>query len=292
MSSHSSGFAATPEENSENDTLIDEMQERMGELLKYPQELSAAQNELELLKRRLALAEQEKEKQQEEIRSMQGKADQVAKERLQFEKQLSAVTREREELKSTVEALQAELREAQDASVQEVHQKVSLQAADFKRVTDAKDRQIAEMNARIEELKTAEAKNMDVIVRQANDCEQLTKENAELASQSEQRARENAIVQHDIEVLTRHVQDYKQLLSTEKQRRKKAEAMLASAMQEKTSLQQIQTEKESEIDDLVGKLVVIDELNAKLAETETQFELMFSKYNKMKRRYARLIAEV
>jgi hypothetical protein len=68
--------------------------------------------------------------------------------------------------------------------------------------------------------------------------------------------------------------------------------MTCFATQEKTSLQQIQTEHESAIDDLIGKLPGIAERNVTMAETEIQCELVLSKDRKMTWRYTRLFVDV
>jgi hypothetical protein len=42
-------------------------------------------------------------------------------------------------------------------------------------VPDAKDQQIAAMRTKLDELNTVDAKRMDMLVRQTNDCLQFTK---------------------------------------------------------------------------------------------------------------------
>jgi chromosome segregation ATPase len=133
---------------------------------------------------------------------------------------------------------------------------------------------------------------MDVIVRQANDCEQLNKENAGLIAKVDQLTQENAIAFHDNELFRRQLEDYEGLLATEKQKRKKIESQLGAVTQEKTRLERIRADKEAEVEALVAKLAIVDELNTKLTEAEETQIMTRSKSDKIKRRYKKLLTEI
>jgi chromosome segregation ATPase len=293
MTSRSSPFDSLPDDK---DPLIDEMQERMGELLKYPQELCAARHEIDVLKHAMASEQRDHQDQagklEAALKTLHTENATLRQDLSVSEKRLSEVLREKEGLKSTIESLKAELKQAQETSVHQVEQQMTAQTKDFKRLTESKDRKIFDLSGRIEELKTTEAKNMDVIVRQANDCEQLNRENAELVAKVDQLTRENTVALHDIDLFRRQLEDYEGLLAAEKQKRKKSEAALVSMTNEKTQLERIRTDKEAEIEGLVAKLGVIDELNAQLTEEQEAHTITQVKGDKTKRRYKRLLQEI
>jgi chromosome segregation ATPase len=284
----------------EKDTIIDEMQAKIGDLLKVNQELMQVKHQMDALKQSQFREQQqfagEKQAFQQQIRSLKsGNADLEAKiMSLKSAKADLEIDRDNlkttvHELKSTITNLRAEISDIQKSSQAELRQVVSTHREEQTYQADDRDRKIAALTVKINELKEAEERNSNVILRQANDYEKANRERAQLVI-------DNSQLQNTIVACQAENERLKEAFATEKRKRKSREEVVRTVSEEKEAVEKQLHEKENDNEALCGRvsdlLANIDELKVQLSEVEQESATWQRKYLKLGKRYENLANEM
>lgn len=290
----------------DKDTLIDEMQEKIGELLKCNQDLCDARNQNEILKEQIAQMQKqfkiEKIALEDEIavyEAAQHDSEQYTK---ALEQQVATLTEENKSLKGRIEDMKNEIQDIHNSSEEELKQQVLIQTSQFKTSAEIKDRKIAELMAEIQELKNTNTENMNALVKQAKDCDKCSDENQALV-------RENASLKRELASTQEIIDDAKQKLKMEKEQRKLMQEKIEQVNREKAELadakvklQAAMNEKNDLIQDLQSKVSSIKALDAQAESFEALAEFLekkikqastfHEKYNKLKKQHKKLLAQM
>jgi chromosome segregation ATPase len=176
--------------SSDKDPLIDEMQVKIGELLRVSQELSAAKNQIHSLKETLSRQTQqfgrEREQFQATIADLEGK--------LRTERdRVSSLEDSNEELTRA----KAEL-ETENADLNDKMAKLKARAADMEQAHStkltksiaAKERQITELHSQLKEAQSSQSSSSDSIARHRTENTQLQERNKQLSAERNEKAEE------------------------------------------------------------------------------------------------------
>ena len=290
----------------DKDTLIDEMQEKIGELLKCNQDLCEANNQIEALKEQLAQNEKqfriEKIALEDEIGALKSTLQENEDELKDLRDRLKKAEEENEALNEKLWKAKEDGRDLRDLSADEVQQQVSLQSMDMHGMIEEKDRRIADLMAQVQDLKEANTKNMDSLVNCTRECETLT-------SEIERVKGEKAALEDDLQVAKERTEAVQESLNQEKEHSKAVEIELEQVKNEKSEVQEEKTKLQGEIDsknevikDLQSKLAVVKAMDVEAESFEEIAQFLErkikqaasykSKFTKLKKYYAQLLHEM
>ena len=291
----------------DKDTLIDEMQEKIGELLKCNQDLCEANNQIEALKEQLTQNEKqfriEKIALEDEIGALKATNQENEDELKDLRERSKKAEAENDALNEQLWKMKEAVKDAYNASDDEViGPNTTVQAIDLQSVLEDKERKIADLTAQVQELKEANTRNMDSLVSYTKECETLN-------SEIEKVRGEKAALEGDLEDAKAHTLEIQESLEQEKENRKALEVELEQSKEEKSEIQKEKTKLQSEIDgkndlikDLQGKIAVIKALDVEAESFEEIAEFLAkkikqaasykSKFAKLKKYYGRLVSEM
>jgi chromosome segregation ATPase len=155
--------------SSEKDPLIDEMQEKIGELLRVSQELSAAKNQIHALQETLAAQKQRAEHDCDELQGTIARLEELTRSREDEIASLSTtnkrLSRDNADLESKIEALEGQLGQVRRESETQVGQ--------LARGIAKKTKEAESLKTRLHEAESSQSSSSDTIARHETELSRL-----------------------------------------------------------------------------------------------------------------------
>lgn len=198
------------------DTIIDNLQEKMGELLQTNQELCSVRNQIEIIREKNILLQSQLD--QEKLISKQ--VPELQKEISEKNDMISRLTKQIDELKQTNESLNSKIDELNQKieqilqnSEKELIQKVNFQTSELRSQIEIKNNEIQSLKQLINELKAQNTSSNESFVQ-----ERIEKER--LAVMQADKEKENMQFKEEINKLTNKFRSFKEKHQKEKENNK------------------------------------------------------------------------
>lgn len=163
--------------NSANkDTIIDNLQEKMGELLKTNQELCSVRNQIQIIKEKNIVLQSQLEQEKKissQIPELQKEISEKSTLIINLKNQINDLKQNNDSLNSNIESLKQKIEQITQDSQNELKQKVNMQTSELKATIEIKNNEIQSLKQQLEELKALNTSNNESIIQSRIDKERL-----------------------------------------------------------------------------------------------------------------------
>lgn len=171
----------------DKDTIIDQMQEKFGELLKENQELYSAKNQLNALKDKIVQLQHDKENEKHQFEDTITQYEYKCRD---YEDKIASLNQKIQELKedndhlsNTVIELKRKLQQISQDSEDSIQEQVSSQTGELRATVVGKDKEIESLKKQLKELKNAYSSSSDSMGNVKIENERLSTNNEHLAQE-------------------------------------------------------------------------------------------------------------
>ncbi|OHT14434.1 hypothetical protein TRFO_15227 [Tritrichomonas foetus] len=175
--------------STDKDTLIDEMQQKIGDLLKCNQELCVLRKENESLKQQISNLHIQsistKEEYDREIEQLKKVISQHIETEKQLNEKLEQLSDSNSKYKSQITQFQYQMSKMQE-NTEQLSEKYMKQISQNKSTIEDKDKRISELKGQIKELKTQSSIDSNAFLQQKAEFEKLGEESIEYQNQIDQ----------------------------------------------------------------------------------------------------------
>lgn len=212
-------------ESVDKDTLIDEMQAKIGELLKVNQDLCEAKNEIEILRDDLSNQKQLLTTQRDEYESRIADLEDTIKEKDETisnqKMQILDLTEDKSQLEETIAQLKEKIARLQQQSDDDIQSR----SDELRAVVEGKDQEIKDLKLQIDELRSAHVSSTD-------SAEQQKVENDKLQSRIEKQRNEIERQRAEYSRMRAKLEKQNEMITALEDQNKKLELANASAQGE------------------------------------------------------------
>ncbi|OHT03475.1 hypothetical protein TRFO_06740 [Tritrichomonas foetus] len=288
-----SGFNKT--NSIDRDEIIDDMQAKIGELLKVNQDLCTAKNQIEVLKDQLIQQQKEfqieKTSLQQEIEICQKKISQNEGHISELQIENENLSLENSNLKEQYQNLEEKFAKFQKDSIESKKSEIEQTQKSFLEQSNAKDSHIAQLNAEIKELKDKNENSSDVIEEQTSKINELKDEKEINEKKIETLNQEKSQINNELSNSKKAQEKIEKELEVSLENEKKLSSEVEVLSRQNSQLEvelSTKTNKIEEIQKILGvyqsiepKIKSPEELKAVIIKRAQIFDALKHKYQKL-----------